>query len=113
MYVTGLEVAWLLRQVDTLPALDVEQRGRLPLLDGCPFQVDGLCSVHALRPLGCRVFLCDPSARAWEGTLYEGYLQDLRALHDLHALPYEYMEWRAALRDAMTALQFGSEGRNV
>src|SRR5688500_9413909 len=25
---------------------------------GCPFQLGGLCSVHTIRPFGCRVFFC-------------------------------------------------------
>ncbi|MCS6863855.1 MAG: hypothetical protein RMJ56_03990 [Gemmataceae bacterium] len=29
--------------------------------DGCPFQVNGLCTVRAIRPLGCRIYFCDPN----------------------------------------------------
>src|SRR5690348_9608071 len=32
---------------------------------GCPFQVNRLCSVHTIRPFGCRMFFCDPSATEW------------------------------------------------
>src|SRR5262245_23903506 len=28
---------------------------------GCPFQVDGLCTVRETRPLGCRIYFCDPN----------------------------------------------------
>src|SRR5947209_17794473 len=28
--------------------------------DGCPFQVGGLCTARDERPLGCRVYFCDP-----------------------------------------------------
>ena len=105
MYVTGLEVAWLLRQPAGRPPIQKPQRAQLPQLDSCPFQIDGLCSVHALRPTGCRVFFCDPTARQWESAVYDGYLHDLRALHDRHHLDYRYIEWRSALRDALAALK--------
>src|SRR5687767_6838656 len=29
---------------------------------GCPFQHDKLCTVHAIRPFGCRVFFCDETS---------------------------------------------------
>src|SRR3954470_6636156 len=29
--------------------------------DFCPFQVDNLCTARGPRPLGCRVYFCDPA----------------------------------------------------
>ena len=29
--------------------------------DGCPFQVDNLCTARDERPVGCRVYFCDES----------------------------------------------------
>src|ERR1700722_17072917 len=29
--------------------------------DGCPFQVEGLCTARDARPLGCRIYFCDPA----------------------------------------------------
>src|SRR5215813_7644208 len=29
--------------------------------DGCPFQKGTLCTAREPRPLGCRVFFCDPA----------------------------------------------------
>src|SRR4030095_9485295 len=29
--------------------------------DGCPYQVNGLCTAREHRPLGCRIYFCDPS----------------------------------------------------
>lgn len=103
LYVTGLEVAWLINQLDDSGRNRLDDAD-LPGLDGCPFQVDGLCSVHALRPLGCRIFFCDPSAQAWQNEAYEQLLADLRSLHDHHGLPYRYIEWRAALAEARACL---------
>ena len=103
LYVTALEIAWVVNQ------LDGAGRGRLddapvPDLDGCPFQLNGLCSVHALRPIGCRIYFCDPGAQAWQNEVYEAFLGRLRRLHEEQGLDYRYMEWRAGLAEAREAL---------
>jgi Fe-S-cluster containining protein len=103
LYVTGLEIAWLVRQLE--PA----GRARLlavdpPAMDGCPFQIDKLCGVHALRPLGCRVYYCDPSARDWQNPVYETFLARLRRLHEAHLVDYRYLEWRDGLRQARSII---------
>lgn len=64
---------------------------------GCPFQQGKLCSVHAIRPMGCRLFFCDPTAESWQNALYEQFHDRLKRLHELLAVPYRYLEWRAAL----------------
>ena len=99
LYVTGLETAWLLMRVSDVPRPDrVDPRGP------CPFQIDKMCSVHALRPLGCRVFFCEEATQAWQHETYERFLTELRGLHDAHGLPYRYMEWRTALREGLCHL---------
>lgn len=105
LYVTGLEIAWLVRQIDDGQRARLDA-GELPGMDGCPFQVNGLCGVHAIRPLGCRTFFCDPAAQHWQSEVYEAFLADLRYLHEAHGLPYRYLEWRgglAAVRQAVPA----------
>lgn len=64
---------------------------------GCPFQIEGLCGVHAIRPFGCRVYFCDASSTQWQHDQYERLHGRLRALHDRLAVPYHYVEWRFAL----------------
>ena|SRR5437762_13365478 len=64
---------------------------------GCPFQVSGLCSVHAIRPFGCRVFFCDSSSTDWQSEQYERHHARLKRLHEELAIPYFYVEWRQAL----------------
>ena len=93
-----------------MPRLDEAARTRLadaqlPVLDGCPFQVGKLCSVRELRPLGCRLFYCDPIAEPWMNDAYEQFLKQLRGLHERHDLPYAYMEWRQALMDASSVFE--------
>jgi Fe-S-cluster containining protein len=65
---------------------------------GCPFQSNRLCDVHRIRPFGCRVFFCDSTASEWQTRQYERFHGQLRRLHDLHRVPYFYVEWRQALR---------------
>lgn len=91
LYVTGLEIAWLLRQ----RPLDAHAAG-----SGCPFQQARLCGVHAIRPMGCRIFFCQEGTAGWQHEFYESFLARLRGLHDDHAIDYRYMEWRAGLADA-------------
>lgn len=103
LYVTALEIAWVISRLDPLGRSRLYE-APLPDLDGCPFQVNGLCSVHALRPLGCRVYFCDPSAQGWQNDLYETFLSRLRRLHEERGVEYRYMEWRLGLSEARAAL---------
>jgi len=115
LYVTGLEVVWVLARVASqksqvtsqgaLPgsALDMETSSlkRPPAADGaCVFQEGGLCGIRDIRPMGCRVFFCQQGTEDWQRELYERHLGDLRALHDAHDVPYRYLEWRSALEAA-------------
>jgi Fe-S-cluster containining protein len=69
----------------------------LPQMKGCSYQIDGLCSVHPIRPFGCRIFFCDPTATDWQRDQYEIFHQQLKLIHSQFSIPYFYMEWRAAL----------------
>ncbi len=64
---------------------------------GCPFQVGKTCGVHSIRPMGCRVFFCDPTSTDWQTDLYEKIHNQLRKLHESWEIPYFYVEWRQAL----------------
>lgn len=96
LYVTGLEAAYCVARAGPAPA----SAGLLPILTptaGCPYQVRNLCSVHEIKPLGCRVYFCDRSAQRWQEELSERLLADIRAIHDRHGIAYRYGEWRAML----------------
>lgn len=110
LYVTGLEIAWVLAQVRGMREESVEAEGlRLQVLPdagasdrhlskgACVFQIERLCSVHRVRPLGCRVFFCEAGSEAWQHALYEQHQAVLRRLHEEQVIPYAYMEWRAGL----------------
>jgi Fe-S-cluster containining protein len=80
-----------------LPQLDLRAVKNSRTQGGCPFQADNLCAIHTIKPLACRIYFCDRTAQTWQQELLERLLASLRALHDRHAIPYRYMEWRAAL----------------
>jgi Fe-S-cluster containining protein len=63
----------------------------------CPFQKDKLCSVHTIRPFGCRVFFCDATATDWQHQQYARFHAELKRLHDEMRIPYFYVEWREAM----------------
>ena len=78
---------------------------QLPLVwdgTGCPYQINKLCSVHAFRPFGCRMFFCDATSTEWQNQQYERFHAELKQLHETHKVPYFYIEWRQALRECLS-----------
>jgi Fe-S-cluster containining protein len=66
---------------------------------GCPFQVDSLCTRRETRPLGCRVYFCDPSfSGAMEAIMEEG-IRRLKEITDRHQLGWDYASLHAFLND--------------
>ncbi len=128
LYVTGLEAAWFLRQaaIETrggadpgAASVDVSEWAETPpppdrasvattlsvqVIDAaqargdCPFLSRGRCTVHAIRPMGCRVYFCDPAAREWQQDLFEHAHRKIADLHTARSIPYEFAEWRLLLR---------------
>lgn len=95
LYVTTMELAAFAHSLsDESKVLGLQSVGA-----GCVFQVDGLCSVHAIRPFGCRVFFCDSTSDDWQHAQYERFHGELKRLHNALAVPYAYTEWRQALRE--------------
>ena len=128
LYVTGLEIAWFLVGVWSRvsgdggdpayaakdpfkpnPGISLVQlaptpKPQNPTPGTCPYQINGLCSTHTIRPLGCRVFFCEEGTEDWQQDTTEHFLDRLKQLHVEHDLPYAYMEWRAGLAEAGQAL---------
>lgn len=92
LYVTTLELASFVRQLTEGPST-ADWDGT-----GCPFQRAKLCSVHAIRPFGCRMFFCDATSTEWQNDAYERFHARIQQLHAELGVPYYYVEWRAALR---------------
>jgi len=98
LYVTGLEAAYAFAHLDhshppLTPSTLTDARNR----GGCPFQTHNLCGIHAIKPMGCRVYFCDRSAQTWQQDLSEKMLERIKRLHETHAIPYRYGEWRDML----------------
>ncbi len=91
LYVTTVELAYFVRGLreQWRPADD---RG------ACPFQIAGLCAARSHRPMGCRVFFCDPAAQTWQNAEYERLLAELKTICEAFDVDYRYVEWLSALR---------------
>ncbi len=59
--------------------------------DFCPFQKEKLCTAREPRPLGCRVYYCDPNYQETGNAITEKYLAQLKEL-----AREEGVEWRYA-----------------
>lgn len=90
LFVTTLELAYFMH-VEAKPAL------RRPTEDRCPYQVGNRCTARTGRPLGCRVFFCEPVSQHWQHDLSEKNLATLSELHTRFGAPYAYVDWRTAL----------------
>jgi hypothetical protein len=103
LFVTGLDAAWCVRSLLARQAPAAAAATAVGVRDAqsagtCPFLIDGRwCGAHIERPLGCRIYFCDRSARDWQEALYEETHRQLIALHERYAIPYRYGEWRAML----------------
>lgn len=58
--------------------------------DGCPFQVEKLCTARDERPLGCRIYFCDPAYQETGNALTESSLAKLKRLADEQGLEWRY-----------------------
>jgi hypothetical protein len=66
--------------------------------DFCPFQRGNLCTAREPRPLGCRVYYCDPNYQATCNGITEKYLRRLKELADTHDVPWRYAPLHQFLR---------------
>lgn len=105
LYVTGLEAAWCVAQLTAdNPGLTPASVAEATTRGGCPFQVGKLCGVHAIKPVGCRTYFCDPVAEGWQEDLTERAHGMVKNLHGQAGVPYRYMEWRSML-DLLSSVQ--------
>ena len=103
LYVTPLELAHFIAH---LPDLNAKTQINL---GGCPFQSSRLCTVHSIRPFGCRLFFCDATSTDWQREQYEHFHARLKELHEELDVPYAYVEWREALSDWHALARFGTK----
>ena len=95
LFVTTAELAVFAASAADCPAalalLENEDAG------GCRFQEGRMCQAHPIRPLGCRMFFCDPAHEEKLQALYERLHARLKALHDDLGITYCYVEWRSGV----------------
>ena len=96
LFVTTVELAYFVRgnRADWRPPTTD---------DACPFQVRGKCMAREHRPMGCRIFFCDPDAQGWQNDEYEEQLRTLKAISAASGVDYRYIEWMQALREVPMA----------
>jgi hypothetical protein len=58
--------------------------------DFCPFQRENLCTARGPRPLGCRVYYCDPNYQVRAGEITEKYLGRLKELSEECDIAWRY-----------------------
>jgi hypothetical protein len=58
--------------------------------DFCPFQKGNLCTAREPRPLGCRIYYCDPAYQETGNQLTEKYLHRLKELAVENDLEWQY-----------------------
>src|SRR5438270_10385495 len=58
--------------------------------DRCPFQVENLCTAREPRPLGCRVYFCDPAYQETGHRITERYLNKLKTLAEETGVEWRY-----------------------
>src|SRR5438477_339154 len=56
--------------------------------DFCPFQEGGLCTARGPRPLGCRVYYCDPAYQETGSAITEKHLHRLKAMPGQDGQPW-------------------------
>ena len=72
--------------------------------DGCPFQKGKLCTARPARPLGCRVYYCDPSYQETGSRLTEDYLRRLKKLAQEYNLDWQYAPLYTFLNQQRSAI---------
>ena len=77
-----------------------------PLDEGatCPWQDDGgRCTAREARPLGCRLYYCDPAFETAMHVLAETFVARLKAIHHAHGRAWSYAPLHHHLTNAVEA----------
>lgn len=80
-----------------------------PLDEGetCPWQdARGRCTAREARPLGCRVYFCDPSYEHASPEISERFIAGLRRLAERHGLRWDYAPLHRHLHGRADAIDF-------
>ena len=96
LFATDLEIEWLRRR--TPPPSDVGGAANDP--DLCPWWKGGLCHARDGRPLGCRVYFCDPTYQETGNRITEESVAVLKQLADAHETGWRYAPLHVFLNEA-------------
>jgi hypothetical protein len=58
--------------------------------DFCPFQRENLCTAREPRPIGCRIYFCDPTYQQTSERISEEYIHRLKKLADDFGVEWRY-----------------------
>jgi hypothetical protein len=92
LFLSNLEAEVLLASAPTYDPEEVTP-------DFCPFQVEGLCSAREPRPLGCRIYFCDPTYQSRMTEITEDALHRLKELADEAGIDWRYAPLHVFLRE--------------
>jgi len=92
LYVTTVEFAYFLSTARLV-------RSIRPAGGTCPFldEKTGRCRNRRARPLGCRIYFCQPETRWWQTKLYERSHRILKNIHERFTIEYRYADWLTLL----------------
>ena len=71
--------------------------------DFCPFQQGNLCMARGPRPLGCRVYYCDPNYQATAQQISEKYLRRLKQLAEESGAGWRYAPLHVFLKEGASS----------
>jgi Fe-S-cluster containining protein len=88
LFLSNLEADLLL---GSLPAEDRPMPGPEHLSgELCPYQKENLCTAREPRPLGCRIYYCDPAYQQTANGITEKYLRRLKDLAEELGVEWTY-----------------------
>ena len=79
----------------------------------CPFQIDNLCTARAERPLGCRIYFCDPNFQDQQHEITETAITELKRIADEHETGWRYAPLHVFLNEAERPTVFPSNDSRV
>ena len=68
--------------------------------DTCPFQVNNLCTARDARPLGCRIYFCDPAYQDTGTAITEDAVARLKHIADAHGTGWHYAPLHVHLNES-------------
>jgi hypothetical protein len=77
--------------------------------DFCPFQKESLCTAREPRPLGCRIYFCDPDYQEAGKRISEEYLRRLKKLADDSGIEWRYAPLHTFLNTGSSPILFAEE----